>query len=418
MKKIVLLFSILFITGQIFGQNIEYARSVLKKLSSKGFHGRGYVKTGDLKAAKYIANQLKKNKVSPFDEEYFQQYSFPINTFPGKISIFIDDIKLKPGADFVISSSAGTIDDQFKIEFLTDTITTDTGFIQTIRSAGKKDVFYISNYYPRKIYGKTIEGIKGIIVLEDTTPAWHVSNGNSVQNTVWLKIKKSKMPDQARSLRIAAENVFISNYETQNVIGYVSGKTYPDRFIVFTAHYDHLGMMGNKTYFPGANDNGSGTALVLDLARHYALPENQPDYSIVFMLFSGEEAGLHGANYYVNNPIFRLQQIEFLINLDMVGTGSEGITVVNGKAYNDVMIALNKINDEHNYLAAIKARGEACNSDHCPFYKIGVKSIFIYTMGNEHTEYHTVTDVSENFPFSTYDNLFSLLTQYVAEIQE
>jgi hypothetical protein len=102
----------------------------------------------------------------------------------------------------------------------------------------------------------------------------------------------------------------------------------------------------------------------------------------------------------------------------MVGTGSEGITVVNGKAYNDVMIAFNKINDEHNYLAVIKARGEACNSDHCPFYKIGVKSIFIYTMGKEHTEYHTVTDVSENFPFSAYDNLFSLLTQYVAEIQE
>jgi len=212
--------------------------------------------------------------------------------------------------------------------------------------------------------------------------------------------------------------MFELEHQTQNVIGFVRGKKYPELFIAFTAHYDHLGMMGKRTYFPGANDNGSGTAMVTDLAKYYAQPENQPDYSIVFMLFSGEEAGLFGSNYYADHPLFRLEQITMLINLDMVGTGSEGITVVNGKAYKNVMDAFEKINEGNKYLSEIKARGEACNSDHCPFYQKGVKSIFIYTRGKEHTAYHSVKDTADDFPFTAYDGLFKLLTKYVDEIQE
>lgn len=417
MKKIILFIAVLFLLQGLQAQDIEYARKLLSKLSSKSLHGRGYVKNGDEKAAKYLAKQFKKEGVKSLDSAYFQTYSFPINTFPGKISIEIDGEKLKPGKDFVISSSSPSVNGQFKLVRLPDTITTDTGFIQSIKIYQNSGAFLVSNYSSRKLYGNTFKGIKGIIILSKESPAWHVSNGNEIQKTVWLKVNKLVISQQAAKIIISANSLFIDEYQTQNVISYVKGKTHPDRFIVFSGHYDHLGMMGNKTYFPGANDNGSGTAMVMDMARHYALEENQPEYSIVFMLFSGEEAGLYGSSYYAENPLFPLQQIRMLINLDMVGTGSEGVTIVNGKAYQDVMDTFNNINDSNNYLNEIKARGEACNSDHCPFYQKGVKSIFIYTRGKEHMEYHTIKDVDDDFPFTAYNGLFRLLTKYVEEIR-
>ena len=416
MKKPIALIFILALSFHIQAQDIDYARKVLSKLTAKNFHGRGYLKKGDEKAAHYLARQFEKHDVQKLDSVYFQSYNFAINTLPGKITVRIDETKLNPGEDYVISCSAPSVDGMFSIVFLSDTISTDTGFILAIRNYKNKGLYLVTNYYPRKLYGKTIGGVDGIIVLDEKTPGWHVSNGNKVSNTVWLKIKKTALPDDAKKISVSATSLFIDEYKTKNVIGFVKGKKNPDRFIVFSAHYDHLGMMGNKTWFPGANDNGSGTAMVTDLARYYALPENQPDYSIAFMLFSGEEAGLHGSSYYADNPVFPLEQIRMLINLDMVGTGSEGITVVNGKAYKGMMDVLNEINSKNSYLPEIKARGEACNSDHCPFYKKGVKSIFIYTRGKEHMAYHTITDIDDDFPFSAYDGLFKLLTNYVTKI--
>ena len=97
----------------------------------------------------------------------------------------------------------------------------------------------------------------------------------------------------------------------------------------------------------------------------------------------------------------------------MVGSGSEGITGVNGTMYDTLMERMQLINEENDYLTNIKLRGESCNSDHCPFYRKGVKSIFIYTRGKELTAYHTPTDNSDNFPFTAYNGLFGLLTDLI-----
>jgi Zn-dependent M28 family amino/carboxypeptidase len=154
----------------------------------------------------------------------------------------------------------------------------------------------------------------------------------------------------------------------------------------------------------------------MDLARHFSQPNNRPDYSIAFMAFSGEEAGLYGSKYYVSDPLFDLRAILLLVNLDMVGTGSQGITVVNGKAYKGLYDKMTELNSRKHYLPEIKARGEACNSDHCPFYNIGIKSIFIYTRGEEHTAYHNIADTYDNLPFTAYEGLFKLLTDYIQYI--
>jgi Zn-dependent M28 family amino/carboxypeptidase len=165
--------------------------------------------------------------------------------------------------------------------------------------------------------------------------------------------------------------------------------------------------------FPGANDNASGTSMLLDLARHYSLPENKPKYSIAFMAFSGEEAGLLGSMHYVSDPLFPLKNIRFLINLDMVGTGSKGIRVVNGETYEKEFTTLERINQEKNYLVVVGKRGPSSNSDHYPFFEKGVPSVFIYTTGDEFREYHNIYDVPEKLPFTKYNELFRLLSDFV-----
>ena len=89
------------------------------------------------------------------------------------------------------------------------------------------------------------------------------------------------------------------------MLGYVEGSHFPDSFILFSAHYDHLGHMGKNIFIAGANDNASGTSMLLNLAAHYAKPENKPKYSVMFIAFGAEEAGLIGSKFYVQHPYSR-----------------------------------------------------------------------------------------------------------------
>jgi Zn-dependent M28 family amino/carboxypeptidase len=193
------------------------------------------------------------------------------------------------------------------------------------------------------------------------------------------------------------------------VISYVKGTSAPDSFIVFTAHYDHLGQMGNETYFPGANDNASGSSMVLNLARYFS--EHPLKYSVAVMSFSGEELGLLGSQYYVNHPLFPLGNIKFLVNLDIVGTGEEGIKVVNATEFPKQFDQLVKLNDREQLVKVVSPRGKAANSDHYSFYEKGVPCFFIYTMGGI-AAYHDVYDRAETLPLTDYDDLFKLLVDF------
>lgn len=133
------------------------------------------------------------------------------------------------------------------------------------------------------------------------------------------------------------------------------------------------------------------------------------------MAFGGEELGLKGSFHFVQNPLFPISNIKFLVNMDISGTGDDGIQVVNGSVYKEEFNQLVRINQNNNYLPQIKIRGAACNSDHCPFYKNGVPSFFIYTLGGIQA-YHDVFDKAETLPLTAYDNYFKLLTGFVNEL--
>jgi Zn-dependent M28 family amino/carboxypeptidase len=182
---------------------------------------------------------------------------------------------------------------------------------------------------------------------------------------------------------------------------------------VITAHYDHLGGMGSETYFPGANDNASGVTMLLSLARYYGA-HPQP-YTMAFICFSGEEAGLLGSKYFSENPLIKLSNIRLLLNLDLEGTGDEGITVVNSTIYKPEFAVLNQVNDEFHYLVKIYPRGKAANSDHYWFSEKGVPAIFMYTMGGIKA-YHDVYDISATLPLTKYEDLFKLLVKFNAKL--
>ena len=395
-----------------FSQDKPYAISIVDSLTSPSFHGRGYVNGGEKTAAAFIAGEFKKSNLKSFGDSYFQPFTLPINTFPDTIDVFVDGQRLVPGQDFVLSSSSPSVDGEFELLwFMKDTSGVPRFDENTDTTLLEKKVI-VTDMNPRKFpYGKYTP--KGYVFLQKEKTMWHVSDGWEVKDFFSLQILESKISKENKTLKLKCRNRFFENYPTQNIIGYIKGKKQPNSYFVFTAHYDHLGQMGPEAYFPGGNDNASGSAMLLDLLRYYSQDQNQPDISIAFMAFGAEEAGLLGSRFYTENPLFPLGQIKFLVNLDMVGSGSKGIKVVNGSVLKPEFDRLVKINMENGYLLTVSERGEAANSDHYFFYKNGVPSFFIYTLGPECIEYHNIYDDSKNVPFTEYEDLFRLLTEFV-----
>jgi Zn-dependent M28 family amino/carboxypeptidase len=128
----------------------------------------------------------------------------------------------------------------------------------------------------------------------------------------------------------------------------------------------------------------------------------------LLIAFAGEEAGLLGSQYFTRNPKVPLANISFLVNVDIMGSGEEGITVVNGSLHKEAFDRLTHINDSLALLPQIKIRGKAANSDHYPFSEKGVPAFFFYTMGpNKH--YHDIEDTYDALSFSAFNNLQLLI---------
>lgn len=203
-----------------------------------------------------------------------------------------------------------------------------------------------------------------------------------------------------------------AGYRSQNVCGYIPGET--DTMIVFTAHYEHLGMNGD-TIFYGAHDNASGTAAVMDLARMFNLQRGH--YTYVFLFFSGEESGLIGSHYFAENPLIRLSKVKLLINIDLFCGGEDGMMVVNAnsretKPYVDL---LEQINNDRGYSPKVARRDNAANSDHY-WFTSECPAIFIYTLGGPFGGYHSPTDTCDGCGLGNYMNYMTLLRVFLEHL--
>lgn len=249
---------------------------------------------------------------------------------------------------------------------------------------------------------------RGVIRLTNKKLTWHTSE--SVTNIPVIEIYNNDSNYKIEKISLNIENKYFNKYEVKNIGGIIKGTIYPDSFIIICAHYDHLGMMGKNTYFPGANDNASGIAMVMTLANYFI--KNPSKYSLVFLCLASEEVGLKGAEYFYNNMPIAKENIKFLINLDLVGTGEDGIAVVNALKYNEVFQRLEIINVSNNYFSYIKKRGEACNGDHCIFDKGGIQCFYIYTL-SKNKIYHDINDKFENLSLVGFEKLLNLLINFI-----
>ncbi len=374
--KLKLIIFLLFASQLVFAQDSVFARKLVDTLTSPYFWGRGYTKNGMTKAADFLTAQFKSYGLSPMDgKDFIQPFSYPVNTYPGKMEVAINGVQLVPGRDFIVSPDSRGV--------------TGEGTLQQRDSVSFVD-------HKNRI----------VVVLEDKL-TW--SAEQKVLDYTVIELDKKLQKTLPATLKVNVENQMVPEFKTGNICGIVKGTTKPDSVIVYTAHYDHLGGMGSDTYFPGANDNASGVTQVLSMAKYYAA-HPQP-YTMAFILFAGEEAGLLGSKYFTENPLIPLKNIRFLVNLDLEGTGIEGIMVVNATVYPKELAMLKQLNEKGKYLVKIGSRGKAANSDHYLFTEKGVPAFFIYTLGGIKA-YHDIYDISATLPLNEYKNLFTLLTQF------
>ncbi len=409
MKKILFTLFNLIVSIAIWGQDFDYSKKIVQKLSSPEFKGRGYVKDGNKIAAKFISNEFQTIGLKSFKKDFYQKFKIEVNTFPSSMILEIDGVKLKPGEDYLIDPLSNSLTGSFEIvQINKEELLDDDKIRKVIKSAAGKVLlidetkFETDDKEKKKKADDLINFLKynpqvpisAIIIYSTNKLTWN--NATIQASKPSFIVKKELDLKKLKNINIDVKADLIE-YQTQNIIGYVEGTEIPDSFLVVLAHYDHLGMMGKDTYFPGANDNASGIAMMLNLAKHYT--ENPLKYSVVFIALSAEEIGIVGSKYFVDNPLFDLQKIKFLVNFDLAGTGDEGIKVVNGSVYKEKFDLLSNLNDNNGYLKSVQIRGAACNSDHCMFHKKGVPCFYIYTLGGIQA-YHDIYDKYKTLPLT------------------
>jgi hypothetical protein len=394
---------------------MDYTRKVVKDLSGKEYFGRGYVNRGDSLAALYLKKELKGMKLKSFSKDYYQSYTTPINTYPEDLELTVGTKKLEPASDFMVYPNSPSCEGTFDLVWLNKKVMTSRRALKEFLKKDLSNSFVVVDStglknkelykFASQLVSENLFKAKGVI---QRAGKLKFSAKTYVNDYTTLVVKKSVLDTTAHQIKVKVKNQFIEEYRTQNLAAYIPGKS--DSCIIFTAHYDHLGMMGSKMY-PGANDNASGVAMVLNMAKHYK-KKRKPHYTLVFLLVSGEEAGFLGSEYYVENPLIPLEKTKMVINFDMVATGTEAIYLINGKTVPRELAKLNAINKKKEYVFEMYGTGESASSDHAPFHEKGVKAIFFYTHGGN-GDYHETTDVSEKLPYTQFEGIFKLVRDYI-----
>ncbi|WP_207513454.1 M28 family peptidase [Longitalea luteola] len=255
------------------------------------------------------------------------------------------------------------------------------------------NTYYISEEVAKAIMGNDYETAKEAGKNGDVQPKTYAAN-------IKLEIKKE-----------------LNELTSSNVIGYLEGSDKKDEYVFITAHYDHLGKRGDSVIYYGADDDGSGTVSILELAEAFTKAKaagKGPRRSIVFMAVSGEEKGLWGSEHYSDHPLFPLEKTTVDLNIDMigridpkrkVGDSTNYVYVVgDDKLSSDlrpISEAMNKnytkLELDYKYNAPKDPERIYYRSDHYNFARKGVPIIFYFN--GTHNDYHRPTDTPDKINY-------------------
>ena len=410
------LFVFLFGVSILKAQNLEKARSIIDTLCSQEMFGRGYTKDGHQKAANYISNECKSRGLKAFNKSYLQSFPILVNTFPEEPILIMGKEKMVLGKDYIVKASSKSCKGKFtRLKVTNQDLSSaeDFGALiggkkknksaliidkRELDSDKKEAINQLINYYT---------GYPLVVVIDTNKLTASMSQVMGKMTIVHLKVDSDYSVPKTIGISVSSKLV---ETRSNNVVAYFEGIQHPDSFVVFSAHYDHLGGYGDSIYFPGANDNASGIAMLLELADEFQKMDSLK-YSVVFIAFGGEEVGLIGSKYFTENPLFPLESIKVLINTDILGTGVDGIKMVNATANRHVYDTFINLNEKLNLLKYIGKRGPAANSDHYFFSLKEVPAVFIYTLGGI-SAYHDIFDIPSTLPLTKFLSIKKLLLSY------
>ncbi len=239
------------------------------------------------------------------------------------------------------------------------------------------------------------------------------------------EIDKELKPQSAAAMGWRVEgqaNVVRKDAEVKNVIGVLEGEgPLADETVVIGAHYDHLGLGGPGSLAPwtkeihnGADDNASGAAALIEVARRFATRDKKPRRRLVFMAFTAEERGLLGSAHYVKQPLFPLENTVAMVNMDMVGRMDENKLIVFGTGTAAEFDALiDNINKSYEFKIR-KDDGGFGPSDHSSFYAKKIPVFHVFT--GTHSDYHRPSDDYDKINIPGMRRVTDFVTDIVDQI--
>ena len=436
-----------------------YYNGLLEEISSDRYNGRSVYGDGDVRAARYLIDQLSsiegivpcpaagpedqsvrpylKSLVEPADAgrwnvvegkekylPYLQHFQFPMNVMRGAMSLSVDGVAYAPTFDFTVKEFSPSCHGFFKVTYLDEEAYRREGFMEHLNSGIYQDQFvvidwqhYLETVQPDpfdkyKPWLTELDGVGGIILRqEDQFPYFKARTYYQSHRPVIFV--NGSFPNDAREIELHVDAEMLPTRDAHNVVAWLPG-TDPkaDTYYTFIAHYDHLGYMGADFMFPGANDNGSGSAMIVTLAKYFS--KHRPAHGIQFILLDAEEENLLGSFFYCENPRLPLEKIEYLIDLDMVGDDSDHLSTQitpGGEAGLEKFRAINADGKYPPFDFVMETMND--DSDHFSFAQKGVHGIYFETEGSILQYYHTPRDSFQNTRDSNFDRLFWMLTEFI-----
>jgi hypothetical protein len=455
----------------------------LHVLASDEYEGRETGKKGQKMAAAYIAEQFKADGIPPYKEQtYYQPFSFDALNSPVFKQIADILLEQKP---LITEKDYYLLQGRTQHELKTETVlflgygieepsyddyknTNVEGKVLMVLNGepfskdslslitGTKTASEWSTFYKKKIEKAYQKGASALLIidpdlerdqraikkksafikLEKGKPEMAVFYiSKSMADALFkknridqlkMKIDGKKKPLQKNiksSIQINVKNVG-EKINSENVLGFIEGSDLKDELIVITAHYDHLGKDGN-VIFNGADDDGSGTSAILNIAKVFAIAKREghgPRRSVLCIAFSGEEKGLLGSDYYVEHPEYPLKNTVCDLNIDMIGRVDDKYK---GNPNYIYVIGSDKLSSELHLIN--EAMNKACcnlqldytyndekdknryyyRSDHYNFAKNGIPVIFYFN--GVHADYHKETDEVEKIDFNKMEKITRLV---------
>ena len=300
------------------------------------------------------------------------------------------------------------------------------GKMSAAMSKGAAAMMIVYNNFPRNTFISTSNWSMNSFRATQSLFTFNVSASvaaailGEVGENIFDKLK-TKAPS-AKAFPSEIELGFSKSTKTtnvSNVMGLVEGTDKKDEYIVISAHYDHIGKRNDTTIFYGADDDGSGTTGILEMAEAFAMAKKEgkgPRRSILFLAVSGEEKGLWGSRYYSEHPVYPLDKTTVNLNIDMIGRiGTEYLKdkdsvnyiyiIGDDKISTDLTPIADKVNNTYTKMKLDRKYNDPNDpnrfyfrSDHYSFAQKGVPIIFYFN--GVHADYHRATDTPDkiNYP--------------------